>query len=229
MKLERRSRLKSVVGALIVVGLLVWVVALFRAKAWSEISYSPTDGLAMAKEIQLRVFQDQNPGMTLNEFSSIQVPDPKYLASAGKDGKEEDSVSLCTYHFYRPVAPAWMKWIRARTSKKAQTSSVTWSEIMKSKDGEFICHTHIGGIMMMPGPHMAEEVRLLCQKILKDLEPNSHINLSEDFVALYVNGQVRVYSAAKISPRMKELVAKVAGFPSNEIWKDVSTNDWENF
>ena len=91
-------------------------IAIFRANAWSEINYSPSDGLAMAKEIQQRVFQDQNPGMTLDEMYTIPVPDVKYLASVGKDGKKEDCVVLCTYHFFRPVAPDWLKWIRTRTT-----------------------------------------------------------------------------------------------------------------
>ena len=224
-KSEVKRRALSVTFAFLVV---IVSAAIFRAKAWSQINYSATDGLAMAKEVQLKVFQDQNPGMTLDEMYTIPVPDPKYLANIGKDGTKEDCVSLCTYHFFRPVTPAWLKWIQTKTGKKPQTTSVGWSDITQSKEGEFIHHTHIGGILGLPGPHKAEEVRRLCQEILKDLEPNSHLSLSEDFVTLYVNGQVRVYSAAKLSPRMKELVAKVAGVPAKEIWKDVSHTVWDS-
>ncbi len=224
MNPKRRNKLKTVVCGLIAVGLLVWIAALFRAKAWSEISYSPTDGLAMAKEVQQRVYQDQNPGATPNGEPRIPVPDAMYLSRAGKHGAKDDCVLVYTYHFFRPLTPVWLKWIRSKTGKKTPACSVTWSSVIQLKRG-----TGIGGILVMDGSHLPLvplAVHAISQEILNDLEPNSQLNINEDFVCLYVNGQVRVYSASKISPRMKELVAKVVEVPPNEIWKDVSTHNW---
>ena len=226
----KRSAIKIIVAATF----LVIGTALFKARSWSQVKYSPTDGLAMAKEVQSRVYQDQNPGRTLDDQMSfdcfsllafpMSIPDDSFTKT--KRDSKDDCVALYTYHFHRPVTPNWLKLILAKVGKKSLSASVDWSRISESKDGESISHNAAGGIASLASPESIRENHILCQEILENLEPNSRLNLNEDFVALFVNGQVRVYSASKISLRTKELVGKVAGVPANEIWKDVDTNHW---
>ncbi len=173
---------------------------MFRAKSWGNVPYDAKDGKMMFCFIEQRIDQSTHTTLfnnaSLTKYSSYGPTDFVAL-SFPTFNSQSHKACVGVVQFSQPLEPPFLRWVKGILHQDSKTEFTNHGAAVSAKDvAEFTTSQQMMAFQMGEGLNDMGEI----ESEFKKIEDNGHLKLSDDFLYLQVNDEMRVYPISSIPP-----------------------------